>query len=73
MPVPDWVHKWIERSDDSPQNVIMLTSDEDRFHTSWCTFRIGDDCNCTQEHHVISHEDEEIITDDTQQYLPLNN
>ena len=61
MPIPEWVNKWIERLDDPAQNVILLTSDEDRFHTSWCRFRQGNECNCAQEYHATGNENEEII------------
>ena len=64
MPVPNWVYNWIERLGDQPQNIIALTSDENRFHTSWCRFRNGDECNCAQEYHATGNEGEEIIGDD---------
>ena len=58
MAIPDWLYNWIERSDNPAQNVVALTSDEERLHTSWCRFRAGNECNCAQEYHATGNEGE---------------
>ena len=63
MPVPNWVHKWIEQLDDPIQDAVMLNAEEDRLHTSWCMFRANEDCNCRQEYHETGNESNETSAD----------
>ena len=66
MPIPDWIHKWIEQLDDPAQDVIMLSTDEDRLHASWCAFRAGEECTCQRPYSELNPDGSFIITDDTQ-------
>lgn len=58
MPIPEWMKKWIEQPNNRPQNIIALTEEENRVHTDWCSLRLGDECNCQQEHSTLANSED---------------